>query len=169
MLDAKTIIKELGLKPLPIEGGYYAETHSSRVVIPKKLLGSDYSGDRALSSAIYYMLTPENYSTIHRLPGTEIYHLYLGGPVETTLIYEDGTGEIITIGNDIENGQRPQLVVPGGTWQGSELALGSELGFALLGTTMAPGFNIDDFEKGDRAKLKKLFPNFAEEITRLTR
>ncbi len=169
MLDVETIIKELNLAPLPKEGGFYKETFCSTIMVPKDLLGATYSDERAISSAIYYLLTKETYSTIHRLPGTEIFHFYLGDPVETTLLYEDGTGEIITIGIDIESGMRPQLVIPGGTWQGSELAEGSDLGFALLGTTMAPGFSFDDFEQGKRDELKKNFPNFTEEITRLTR
>lgn len=169
MLDAKTIIKELGLAPLPREGGYYKETFSSSVLVPKATLSGTYPSERALSSAIYYLVTPESYSTMHRLPGSEIYHFYLGGPVETTLLYEDGTGEIITIGTDIAGGMRPQLIIPGRTWQGSELAEGSDFDFALLGTTMAPGFSVDDFEKGNRDELKKSYPNFSQEITRLTR
>ncbi|MEE9542573.1 MAG: cupin domain-containing protein [Thermodesulfobacteriota bacterium] len=169
MLDAKTIIKELELVPLPGEGGFYKETFSSTIMIPKETLGSTYPAARAISSAIYYLITLESYSTMHRLRGTEIFHLYLGGPVETTLLYKDGTGEIITIGCDIENGMRPQIIIPEGTWQGSELAEGSDFDFALLGTTMAPGFSIDDFELGKKSELKKKFPDFSEEITRLTR
>lgn len=169
MLRAETVIRELNLAPLPREGGFYKETFCSSVMVPKETLGSAYPDKRRISTAIYYLLTPETFSAMHRLPGTEIFHLYLGGPVETTLLYEDGTGEIITIGTDIENGMRPQLVIPNGTWQGSKLAEGTDLGFALLGTTMAPGFSFDDFCLGNRDELKEGFPNFTEEITRLTR
>ena len=169
MLDAETIIRELNLAPLPREGGFYKETFCSSVMLPKETLGSTYTGKRAISTAIYYLITTEACSIMHRLPGTEIFHLYLGGPVETTLLYEDGTGEIVTIGTDIESGMRPQLIVPNGTWQGSELALGSDLGYALLGATMAPGFSFDDFCLGKRSALKKSHPDFSEEITRLTR
>ncbi len=168
MLDAETIIKELGLAPLPREGGYYAQTFSSTIMVPKETLGPAYKDERAISSAIYYLITRETYSSMHRLPGTEIFHLYMGGPVETTLLYEDGTGEVITTGTEIEFGIRPQLIVPAGVWQGSRLAPNNE-GFALLGTTMAPGFEFGDYEHGVREELIKSHPDFTDEITRLTR
>ena len=168
-IDVKTIIKELDLKPLPGEGGFHKESYCSSITLSKTALGPAYPEKRSISTAIYYLITPETYSSLHRLPGTEIFHLYMGGPVETTLLSADGTGEIITMGTDIENGMRPQLIVPGGTWQGSELAEGSHLGFALLGATMAPGFSFGDFEQGKKSELTKSHPDFTEEITRLTR
>lgn len=168
MLDAQTIIKELGLVPLPREGGYYAESFRSTIMVPNDTLGPSYKDERAISSAIYYLITLEAFSAMHRLPATEIFHLYIGGPVETTLLYEDGTGEVITTGTEIEFGIRPQLVVKAGVWQGTRLAPNND-GFALLGTTMAPAFDFDDYEHGVREELIKSHPDFTDEITRLTR
>lgn len=162
------IIAELGLVPLPNEGGYYAETFRSTLMIEKDSLDSTYTGARSASTAIYFLLTRSDFSAMHRLRGTEVYHLYIGGPVEMTLLYEDGTGEVVTISTEIELGLRPQLVVPDGVWQGSRLAHNNE-GFALLGTTMAPGFEFDDYEHGVRDKLIKSHPRFTKEIERLTR
>lgn len=168
MLDVEKIIKELNLVPLPSEGGYYIESFRSNLKIPKEALGPDYPGERSASTAIYFLLTRSDFSAMHRVPGAEIFHLYMGGPVETTLLYGDGTGEVLTIGADIESGERPQLVVPGGVWQGTRLAPGSAE-FALLGATISPGFEFEDYEHGTRANLIRSHPNFTEEITRLTR
>lgn len=166
--DAEKIINELGLVPLPNEGGYYKETFRSKLMIPKDSLATDYQGARSASTAIYFLLTRADFSAMHWVPGTEIFHLYMGGPVETTLLFDDGTGEVITIGTEIEFGLRPQLIVPGGVWQGSRLAPNNE-GFALMGATIAPGFEFEDYEHGTRAKLLKSHPDFAREITELTR
>ncbi len=168
MLDAQTIIKELGLAPLPNEGGYYAESFRSTIMVPKETLGASYKDERAISSAIYYLITVDACSSMHKLPATEIYHLYVGGPVETTLLYADGTGEVITTGTEIEFGIRPQLIVPAGVWQGTRLAP-NNAGFALLGTTMAPAFDFEDYEHGSREELIKSHPDFKDEITKLTR
>jgi hypothetical protein len=162
------IIEELNLVPLPSEGGYYIESFRSTIMIPKDSLALDFPGARCASTAIYFLLTRSDFSAMHRVPGTEIFHLYMGGPVETTLLYEDGTGEVVTIGTSIESGDRPQLIVPEGVWQGSRLAPDNE-GFALLGATITPGFEFDDYEHGVRAKLVKSHPKFSDEITKLTR
>jgi predicted cupin superfamily sugar epimerase len=162
------IIKELNLAPLPSEGGYYAESFRSSIMIPKDSLALTYPGARTASTAIYFLLTSSDFSAMHRVPGAEIFHLYMGGPVETTLLYEDGTGKVVTIGKEIEFGDRPQLVVPGGVWQGSRLAPNNE-SFALLGATITPGFEFKDYEHGVRDKLIESHPDFTDEITRLTR
>jgi predicted cupin superfamily sugar epimerase len=162
------IIKALDLVPLPREGGYYTESFRSTMMIPKELLSSGYKGARPASTAIYFLLTNTAFSAMHRLPATEIFHLYMGGPVETTLLFDDGSGEVVTIGREIEFGERPQLIVPGGVWQGSRLAPNND-GFALMGTTISPGFEFEDYEHGIRDALIESHPAFADEISRLTR
>src|SRR5262249_43063234 len=102
----------------------------------------------------------------HRLPTDEIFHFYLGSPVEMLQLYEDGRGRVVTLGSNLLAGQSPQLVVPAGVWQGSCLAPGGA--FALLGTTMAPGFDFADFEPGDRSLLNAQYPEFADFIRRLS-
>jgi hypothetical protein len=112
-------------------------------------------------------LTPETFSALHRLPGPEVYHFYLGDPVELTVLHPDGAIEGIVLGLDLVQGMRPQVVVPGGTWQASRLRDGGE--FALMGTTMSPGFHFDDFELGDRQTLEALYPDAKVLISRLIR
>ena len=116
---------------------------------------------------VYYLLTPECFSTLHRLPGDEVYHFYLGDSVEMLQLGPEPAvgGRIITLGPDVQAGQHVQAVVPGGVWQGSMLRAGGA--FALLGTTMAPGFDFADYEAADRTVLMAAYPTFAERIARL--
>lgn len=155
-MTAREIIDLLDLQPLPREGGFYHETYRSALHLP---------GGKSASTAIYYLLTPESCSALHRLPADEVYHFYQGDPVELLLL-GPGVGEVVTLGPDLASGQRPQFVVPTGTWQGSLLAAGGA--FALMGTTMAPGFDFSDYEPADRDALTGAYPAFAERIARLT-
>jgi predicted cupin superfamily sugar epimerase len=165
--SAKQIQELLKLRPLPVEGGYFAETYRSKFDLGEPSLRSGYAGERVLSTAIYYMLTPETFSAIHRLKGDEVYHFYLGDPAEMLVLKPDGTGETVLIGPDIASGMLLQHVVPGGAWQGSRLAPGGK--FALMGTTMSPGFDAADFEIGMRDELSARYPDYAELIAILTR
>lgn len=159
---AEQIVKALNLKPLPKEGGYYAETFRSSQYIDQSFLGNDYQGSRIFYSNIYYLLTPDTFSAIHQLPGDEIFHFYLGDPVEMLQLHPNGTGKTITIGNDILNGIYPQVLVKGKTWQGCKLKEGGK--FALMGTTMAPGFEFEDYRHGDKEELLEMYPDFEEEV-----
>jgi predicted cupin superfamily sugar epimerase len=161
MLTAAEVIEALELQPHPIEGGHFRETYRS--VAP---VGTP-AGARSLATAIYYLLTPDTFSEMHRLPGDEIFHFYLGDPVRMLQLWPDGTHRLVGLGTDLAAGQRPQVVVPGGVWQGSLLEPGGR--FALLGATMAPGFDYADYETGDRARLVAEYPTAAEWIARLTR
>jgi hypothetical protein len=157
----------LGLQPLPEEGGFYAETYRAAFHLAPDVLPPGFIVERSLATAIFYLLTPDTFSAMHRLPGDEIYHFYLGDPVELLQLHPNGQGEVITLGQDLRCGMRLQHVVPGGVWQGSRLTEGGA--WALLGTTMAPGFDFADYEGGDRASLAARFPDFADWITALTR
>lgn len=156
-LSATSIIELLDLKPLPFEGGYYRETYRS---------DERFQHKRSLSTAIYYLLTPETRSTMHRLPADEMFHFYLGDPVAMLRLYPDGSSSVVTLGNDLAARQSPQILVPQGVWQGSRLADGGR--FALMGATVAPGFEFDDYEAGDREQLIKQYPERADLITKLT-
>src|ERR1700677_1507844 len=155
MLTAEEIRALLQMRPHPIEGGYFAETHRGAPVLPQSLLPG-YPGDRAISTAIYYLLTPDTFSAMHRLPGDEMFHFYLGDPVEMLELKADGTGGAILLGQNIVAGMRLQHNGPGGVWQGSRLCPGGK--FALLGTTMAPGFDYRDYETGRRKELGAQYP-----------
>ena len=152
---AADIIRLLRLEPLTVEGGFFHETYRS----PQKIELPLYRGPRSLATAIYYLLTPETFSRMHRVPGEEIFHFYLGDPVEMLQLGENGTGEIITIGQDIVAGMKLQHIVPGGRWQGARLRAGGK--FALLGTTMSPGFEYEDYEAGGE-ELMEQWPDFKE-------
>lgn len=166
MLTAEQIRELLQMQPHPIEGGYFAETYRGVPNIPQSLLPS-YPGDRAISTAIYYLLTPETFSAMHRVRGDEMFHFYLGDAVEMLQLKADGSGEVILLGQDIAAGMRLQHNVPGGVWQGSRLRAGGK--YALLGTTMAPGFEYEDYETGKRPELIARYPHFSPLITTLTR
>jgi uncharacterized protein len=167
MPSAKEIQELLKLQPLPVEGGYFAETYRSKFTLSQRSLPFGHPGERALSTAIYYMLTPDTFSAMHRLKGDEVYHFYLGDPAEMLILKPDGSGETLLMGQEIASGMRLQHVVRGGVWQGSRLVPGGK--FALLGTTMAPGFDPADFELGARDELSARYPACAELIAVLTR
>ncbi len=169
MPTAQQIIAALRLEPHPIEGGYFRETYRAAGSIRSPSLPSGYpqEGTRSLGTSIYYLLTAETFSELHRLPTEEIFHLYLGGPVRMLQLNAGGKGREMLIGADILAGQEPQLVVPAGVWQGSMLEPGVD--FALLGATMAPGFDYADYEQARRAELIAEYPSHEAMITRLTR
>ncbi len=166
-MNAEEIKRHLGLEPLPIEGGYYTRTYRSDIALPESALPGRYAGERRIATAIYFLLTPETFSALHRLAGDEVYHFYLGDPVELLVLAQDGQGEVIRLGQDLEAGMRVQAVVPAGCWQGSRLAAGGE--YALLGATMAPGFEWQDFEAGAGDELVAQYPQLQEQIRRLVR
>jgi uncharacterized protein len=167
VLTAEKIKEVLKLEPHPIEGGYFVETYRSKDMLPGDALPRAYPHARSLGTAIYYLLTPDTFSALHRLPGDEIFHFYLGDPVEMLLLEPDGTGHAVLLGQDISAGMRPQHTVSGGTWQGSRLIPGGK--FALLGTTMSPGFDPADYETGKRLELSASYPSYAPLIMLLTR
>lgn len=165
MPTAEELIARLGLQPHPKEGGFFRETYRAGERLPDAALPPRYGGARATSTAIYYLLTPTSVSALHRLQSDEVFHFYLGGPVRMLQLDPNGGGRTVVLGSDILAGQTPQLVVPRGIWQGSHLEAGA---FALLGCTVAPGFEYADYEHGDRAELTRQYPDWAELIRRLT-
>nr|WP_321513434.1 cupin domain-containing protein [uncultured Pseudodesulfovibrio sp.] len=164
--SAQEIIDLLGLIPHPEEGGWFLETHRSNDFFTQDILPERYCGDRCHSTAIYYLLTPETYSHMHRLLTDEIFHFYAGDPCEMLQLHPDGSGRIITLGNDLLSGQKPQVKVPCSSWQGMRLLPGGT--FALMGCTVAPGFEFADYSHGTRQALVAEYPEFKEQIVRLT-
>ncbi len=164
-MTTEQIIDRLGLEPLYPEGGFYLETYVSSLKIDTKSVISKNKGERSLLTAIYYLLTPDTKSKLHRLASDEIYHFYLGDPVQMLLLYPDGSSSVVFLGSDLACGQRPQLVVPAGVWQGSFLVEGGR--YALMGTTVSPGFIFEDYEKPDIGYLYKKYPMHKDLIERL--
>lgn len=158
----KDVIKQLNLVPLPEEGGYFRETYRSEKTVQSEL------GPRKECTAIYYLISPESFSGLHWVDQEEIFHFYAGEPVEMFQITPDGKGNKIVIGNEIFEGQSPQVIVPGGTWQGTRLLNSHEDAWALLGCTVAPGFEIENFHIEDRETLLQKYPHLSEDIRRFT-
>ena len=171
-ISAESLIKDLNLKPLPWEGGYYRETWRSEVLVPEQALGPSYTGPRAAGTSIYYMLTPDTLSKMHRLPSPETFHFYMGDAVQMQLLHPDGTDQMITFGQDLSAGQHLQFTILGNTWMGGRLAPGNlrgdSHGYALMGTTVAPGFDFDDLEMGGTDALITEYPGPADMIRALT-
>jgi len=166
IMDAKHIIETLGLTAHP-EGGYYSETYRSRINLAKAALPDEYTGPRAISTAIYFLLTGDTFSAFHRLRSDELWHHYTGDPIHVYFIYPDGRHECIVVGCDLAAGQRPQVVIPAHCWFAAEVK--RKDGYALFGCTVAPGFDFNDFELARRESLIQQFPRQAEIITTFTR
>ena len=161
------LMKLLRLRPLPEEGGFFVETFRSAESVDARQFQRGHDGKRSLSTAIYYLVTPASFSALHRVPGEEMFHFYLGDPVEMFELHPDGLTRSVVLGPDIRSGMTLQHVVPGGVWQGCRLVADGE--YALLGTTMAPGFDYADFVKGNRDELTRKYPQHAKMIRELTR
>ncbi len=168
MVTADEIIKKLDLTHLEGEGGYFRQTYkSTSPELPASEFGLQSSTPRSLATAIYYLVTPDGFSALHRLTSDEIFHFYAGDPVEMVQIDDFGNLKQVTLGSNIMAGQLPQVVVPKGTWQGTQLKAGGKWG--LMGTTVSPGFEFEDFELGERDQLIRAFPQLREHIIRYTR
>lgn len=155
-LTAARVIELLGLVPLEGEGGMYRQTYESA----RTLDGA------AAGTAIYYLLEEDTFSHFHKLTGDEVYHFYLGDAVELWELLPDGTGRCTVLGPDLAGGQAVQHTVPAGHWQGSRLAPGGR--WALLGTTMCPGYTPAGYTHADRAQLLAQYPAWARAVCALT-
>ena len=168
MTDAKTIIARLDLHPLPEEGGYYRETYrGDSALLPARAFGIESESSRCVSTGIFYLVVPESFSALHRVKSDEMFHFYSGDPAEMIQIAPDGTLQRFILGSNIMNGESPQVLVRRGHWQGLRLRAGGK--WALMGTTVAPGFEFEDFEVGHREEMLKQFPQFKNDIIRFTR
>ena len=161
----KKIITQLNSEPHP-EGGYFRETYRSHGEISEVNLGQDFNGKRNFSTCIYFLLTSDSFSALHRIKQDEIWHFYTGSPILLHLLSESGIHKQVIIGNDIENGETPQFVVPGGYWFGAEVI--DENSYSLVGCTVSPGFDFKDFELKSREEMMALFPEKQDLISKLT-
>jgi uncharacterized protein len=164
-LSAAQVMELLGLKPHPT-CGFVAETYRSVRQIPASALPPDYAGSRPLGGVLYFLITPQAPVRLHRIRSDQMYHHYLGDPLEVLLLYPGGQSEVRVVGSDLAAGMRPQLLIPGGTFHAGRVRSGS--GYALLGTSVWARAEPADVEMGDPAKLTAAFPAARAEIAAFT-
>ena len=169
MMNIEWLIEHFGFEELPVEGGIFSQTYLSEESISATALPDRYGVDKPFGTAILYLLTADanSFSAMHKLPTDEIYHFYLGDAVEMLHLHPDGSSERVFLGQELNKGQFVQYTVPRDTWQGSHLIKGGR--YALLGTTMAPGFTHHDYVGGRRDELIEQYPDQTELISQLTR
>lgn len=156
------LIRTLNLEPHP-EGGFYAETYRSEGMIGGK--AGNFPAGRNHSTAIYYMLRSGDISRFHRIRSDEVWHHYEGGGITIHVIHPDGLYEALYLGKDLDAVQKPQHMVPAGSWFGATVDQPDT--FALCGCTVSPGFDFGDFEMADRYIMLQAFPEHEAIIRRL--
>jgi uncharacterized protein len=162
---ARELIDHLGLQPHP-ERGFYVETYRAPLSVDG--LPAPFAGPHAASTAIYFLVTRAQPTTyLHRLLSDEIFHFYEGGPLDVLLLGPTGGSEVRRLGTNVAAGERPQIVIPAGTWFAAELA--ADASHCLIGCTVAPGFEFADFELAAGPELAARYPAHAARIARMTR
>ena len=166
MTEVDKLVHGLGLLPHP-EGGWYRETYRSDETIPISSLPMRFSGDRNVATAIYFLLTATTFSALHRIKSDELWHFYAGSTLLIHVFTPDGGYHFVRLGSNLDSGESFQVLVPQGCWFGAEVEVND--GFALVGCTVAPGFDFADFELAERTSLQQQYPQHQALIKRLTR
>ncbi|KAB8040819.1 hypothetical protein GCL60_02505 [Silvanigrella paludirubra] len=158
-MEIKDLIKHFNLEPHP-EGGYFKESYraQSKTQTP--------NGERNVSTAIYFLIPNGKKSAFHRIASDEVWHFYLGVPLNIFEISPYGTLTKVVLGQDLKAGQKLQHVIPAGTWFGAIPENNS--GYSFVGCTVAPGFDFEDFEMANRSKLIEMYPDAKNIIEMLT-
>ncbi len=165
MFDPYKTIELLGMQPHP-EGGYYAEAYKTNGIIPALALTQTHHSFRPFMTSIYFLLLPGQVSRLHRLKSDEIWYFHAGNALDIHTIDEKGYYGKLSLGNEIETGQKPQQAVSPGLWFGASLKDDSQA--ALVSCAVAPGFSFADFELGQKELLLQQFPQHHKIISRLT-
>src|SRR5262249_54515777 len=155
MATAEEWIERLGLSRHP-EGGFYRETYRAAEGIAREHLPERFRGDRAFSTAIYFLLRSEDFSALHRIHQDELWHFYDGSAVTVHVIGRQGNYWTIKVGRNLDRGEVPQAVVPARCWFGA--AVDEPQSFGLVGCAVAPGFDFADFEMAALEELCRLVP-----------
>ena len=163
----EALISHYNLLPHP-EGGFFRQTYAASEQIQRDALPERFDGSRSFSTAIYFLLPFGNFSAFHRIKSDEVWHFYEGCSLHIHVIHPNGDYECLKLGSDMSNGESYQLVVPANAWFASE-PVGDAGSFALVGCTVAPGFDFSDFELADAHKLVEQYPSHELLIKRLSR
>lgn len=159
--SSDNLISLLSLMPHP-EGGHFKETYRSEHRVNR---GEDAVG-RSASTAIYYLLRGNERSTWHRIRSDEMWHFYDGAPLRVYILEPGGGLSVLRLANPLRHeGTNFQALVPAGRWFAAECE--ESEGYSLVGCTVAPGFEFDEFEIGDESLLRNDWPEHSELITRL--
>lgn len=164
--EVEFIIEQLDFKAHP-EGGFFKETYRSNGKISARDISSGINDPRNFSTCIYFLLTSENFSAFHRIKQDEIWHFYKDSPIKLHIIASNGNYHQYTVGNDLAHDQHPQLVVNAQDWFAAEVVDNDS--YSLVGCTVSPGFDFQDFELPVRSDLCEKFPEHAVLITKFTR
>ncbi len=164
--NAQFWIERLGLERHP-EGGFSRETYRSAGIIPESALPGDRKGPRCFSTATYYLLAGDDFSAFHRIRSDELWHFHAGSALHVHVIDPQGNYQLIKLGGNPGNGETFQAAVGAGCWFGAEPA--DKRSFALVGCTVAPGFDYRGFQLAERKYLLEKFPLHSAIINKLTR
>ncbi len=164
--QAKYYIEKLNLIAHP-EGGYFKEVYRSNEIIQAEHLPNRYTSARNLSTSIYFLLEGEQVSKFHRLKSDEIWHFYDGSPIKIFTLSSDGNLEERILGKNLETNEAPQIVIEKGNWFGAKVK--GKNSFTLIGCTVSPGFDFEDFELADKNELIKKYPAHKKIIDELTK
>ena len=166
MIDANYWVKHLGLETHP-EGGYFKETYRCSESTAAENLPDRFDHPHNFSTAIYYLLDAPNFSAFHRIKQDELWHFYQGSSLTIHIIKKNGEYQALNLGNDAHQGQAFQQLVFAGDWFAA--SVDDPAGYALVGCTVAPGFEFADFELADTAKLSEAYPQHQSLIEQYTR
>jgi uncharacterized protein len=164
-LTAERLVEQLVLSRHP-EGGWFRESYRCTESIPKEGLPQGFGGSRSVCTGIYFLLQRGEISALHRIKSDELWHFYAGTGLTIQVITRSGEHLELKLGRDLDAGESFQAMVPAGCWFGAEVSGAGE--YALVGCTVAPGFDFADFEMGKRGELLRDFPDMEEVIVRLT-
>lgn len=165
-ITAEYLIKKLKLQKHP-EGGYYSEVYRSEELIEKDHLPNRYTSKRSYSTLIYFLLDGDDFSAFHRVNSDEIWHFYAGTSLTLYIIGDNGIVENIVLSNDPEDNGSYFALIRKGIWFAAKT--NKKNSFTLVGCTVSPGFEFDDFELGNRQELISQFPQHKAIITLYTR
>jgi uncharacterized protein len=160
-LTAEEICRLLDLAPNATCGSVRV-SFTSRLAVAAGGLPAPFADGRPLGSALYFLVTPEAPVRLHRIRNDQLYHYYLGDPLEVFLLHADGSSERVVVGPDLRGGERVQLLIPGNTFHTARV-IGRRRWF-LGGSTEWPGVIPADVELGDVDALAGKYPSVAADV-----